>query len=141
MSRDDGAATPAVHLRLALAPGIAFGPGKADLLERIRDTGSIAAAGRVLHMSYRRAWALVEELNASFGEALVDASKGGSGGGGARLTRRGEDVLRRYRAMQAATLAAIAGDLAALRRRVTDARTGRRRAAAGGQRRRPAGRA
>ena len=110
-----GAAAP-IHLRVTLVPGIAIGPGKADLLAGIRETGSIAAAGRRLRMSYRRAWSLVDELNRAFREPLVDASKGGSGGGGARLTRRGEAVLDRYRRIHAAATAAIAADIAALRR-------------------------
>ncbi len=37
------------------------GPGKAELLEHIRETGSISAAGRAMGMSYKRAWMLVEE--------------------------------------------------------------------------------
>jgi len=106
----------AVRLRLHIAPGIAFGPGKADLLEGIRDTGSIAAAGRRMRMSYKRAWQLVDELNRLFDKPLVAASKGGSGGGGAMLTRTGEDVLARYRRMHAASCKAIAKDLVALRR-------------------------
>ena len=64
------------RLRVVLGPGIALGPGKADLLEAIADTGSISAAGRQLKMSYRRAWLLVEELNGSFQSALVAADKG-----------------------------------------------------------------
>lgn len=108
----------ALHLRAVLAPGIAIGPGKADLLEGIRETGSIAAAGRAMRMSYKRAWQLVEELNGSFREPLVEASKGGAGGGGARLTRAGEDVLARYTRMQTDAVAAVAVDLAALRRHV-----------------------
>ncbi|MFC4819269.1 winged helix-turn-helix domain-containing protein [Dokdonella ginsengisoli] len=107
-----------LHLRVTLAPGVAFGPGKADLLAGIRDTGSIAAAGRAMRMSYKRAWQLVEELNASFREPLVEASKGGPGGGGARLTRTGEDVLARYLRMHEAATAAVARDMAALRRHV-----------------------
>jgi molybdate transport system regulatory protein len=107
-----------LHLRVTLAPGVAFGPGKADLLAGIRDTGSIAAAGRAMRMSYKRAWQLVEELNASFREPLVEASKGGPGGGGARLTRTGEDVLARYSRMHEAATAAVARDVAALRRHV-----------------------
>lgn len=105
-----------IHLRAMLAPGVAFGPGKADLLESIRETGSIAAAGRRMRMSYKRAWQLVEELNRSFREPLVEASKGGSGGGGARLTRTGEDVLARYTRMREAATEAVAADLSALRR-------------------------
>lgn len=102
---------PLVRLRLRLAPGIDLGPGKADLLEGILETGSISAAGRRMRMSYKRAWQLVDELNALFDEPLVAASTGGSGGGGASLTKRGNDVLLRYRRMHAACVAAVAADL------------------------------
>ncbi len=90
---------------------LSLGPGKADLLERIRETGSIAAAGRRMRMSYKRAWQLVDELNGLFDVPLVAASQGGSGGGGASLTRRGADVLARYRRMHAACCAAVVADL------------------------------
>jgi molybdate transport system regulatory protein len=100
-----------VRLRLRLAPGIDLGPGKADLLEGIHETGSISAAGRRMRMSYKRAWQLVDELNGLFDAPLVAASTGGSGGGGASLTKRGRDVLVRYRRMHAACVAAVAGDL------------------------------
>lgn len=106
----------AVRLRVQIAPGVAFGPGKADLLDGIRETGSIAAAGRRMRMSYKRAWQLVEELNGLFDAPLVEASKGGPGGGGATLTRAGEDALARYRRMHAACCKAVAVDLAALRK-------------------------
>jgi len=91
-----------------------FGPGKAELLERIRDTGSIAAAGRAMAMSYKRAWSLVEELNALFREPLVDAVRGGPQGGGARLTAAGARALGHYRALEAAAAAAAAGPALAL---------------------------
>jgi molybdate transport system regulatory protein len=107
----------AVRLRFVLGPDAILGPGKADLLEGIRETGSISAAGRRMRMSYKRAWQLVDELNKLFDGVLVEASKGGSGGGGAVLTRLGEDVLARYRRMHAACCEAVATDLAALRRR------------------------
>jgi molybdate transport system regulatory protein len=102
------------RLRLVLAPGIAIGPGKADLLAAIAETGSISAAGRRLKMSYRRAWLLVEELNTSFKMPLVAAGKGGAHGGGARLTETGAAVLRRFRSIEAKTAKAIARDLGAL---------------------------
>jgi molybdate transport system regulatory protein len=95
---------------------IALGPGKADLLEGIRETGSIAAAGRRMGMSYKRAWLLVETMHDCFAKPLVETAKGGKSGGGARLTPFGEEVLARYRHMQAATGRAIAGDLSALKR-------------------------
>jgi molybdate transport system regulatory protein len=105
---------PGARLRVVLGPGVALGPGKADLLEAIAATGSISAAGRKLKMSYRRAWLLVEELNGSFQSALVAADKGGAHGGGARLTELGTQVLRHFRSMERKTQKAIAADLSAL---------------------------
>ncbi|WP_349371745.1 winged helix-turn-helix domain-containing protein [Salinarimonas sp.] len=102
-------------LRIKLDPDIAVGPGKADLLEGIRDTGSIAAAGRRLGMSYKRAWMLVETMNRCFEAPLVETSRGGREQGGAVLTADGERVLALYRRMQAATERAVAEDMAAMR--------------------------
>ncbi len=104
------------RLRIVLGRDIAIGPGKADLLEVIRETGSIAAAGRRLGISYKRAWLLVDTMNSCFSKPVVEAMKGGKTGGGARLTPIGEDVLARYRRMQSATGRAVAHDLAALKR-------------------------
>ena len=106
--------TTGARLRVVLGPGIALGPGKADLLEAIAETGSISAAGRQLKMSYRRAWLLVEELNGSFQSTLVAAGKGGAHGGGARLTDLGARVLKHFRSMERKTHKAIAADLSAL---------------------------
>lgn len=106
----------ALTLRLALGEGVALGPGKADLLAGIRDAGSIAAAGRRMGMSYQRAHDLVAALNADFREPLVATAMGGTGGGGARLTPLGEEVLRAYREAEAAAEAAVADRLAWLRR-------------------------
>jgi molybdate transport system regulatory protein len=109
-------AGPVARLRIVLGGDIALGPGKADLMEGIRDSGSIAAAGRRMGMSYKQAWLLIETMNACFAKPLVAAVKGGKRGGGARLTPLGEDVLRRFRRMQASSSRAIAKDLAALKR-------------------------
>lgn len=87
-------------LRLLYGNNIAMGPGKAELLERIVTTGSISAAGRAMDMSYRRAWLLVNEMNLCFKEPLVETSKGGQHGGGARLTPFGEKILAKYRIME-----------------------------------------
>ena len=107
---------PAVaHLRLRLSTDCSIGPGKARLLETIAETGSIAAAGRSLKMSYKRAWGLVEEMNHSFREPLVMSARGGSSGGGACLTPAGAAVLASYRRVEERTEAAVAGEIAALR--------------------------
>lgn len=102
------------RLRLMLGGEIALGPGKADLLEGVRDTGSIAAAGRRLNMSYKRAWLLVDTMNRCFVAPLVSAGSGGKAGGGAALTPLGEEVLARFRHMEAAAARACAADLKAL---------------------------
>ena len=107
---------PVPRLRVVLGHDIAVGPGKADLLEGIRETGSIAAAGRRMGMSYKQAWLLIDTMNRCFTKPLVEAAKGGKSGGGAHLTALGEDVLARYRRMQGATERVIADDLAALKR-------------------------
>jgi molybdate transport system regulatory protein len=107
---------PVARLRIILGDAIAVGPGKADLLAGIRETGSIAAAGRRMGLSYKRAWLLVETMNSCFSKPLVAAAKGGKAGGGAQLTPFGLEVLARYRHMQKASDKAIAKDLAALKR-------------------------
>ena len=91
-----------------------LGPGKADLLERIRDTGSIAAAGRQMNMSYKRAWMLVEAMNATFRDPLVNSTRGGPNGGGARLTEAGQTVLAQYRSLQATVASTGATQIATL---------------------------
>jgi molybdate transport system regulatory protein len=98
----------ALNLRLFHGAAIAIGPGKADLLDAIAATGSISAAARTMGLSYRRAWLLVETMNAAFAAPLVVASRGGGGGGGAVLTDDGMAVLGDFRAMTAAAGTAAA---------------------------------
>ncbi|AHM04669.1 DNA-binding protein domain protein of ModE [Roseibacterium elongatum DSM 19469] len=106
---------PNPRLRLRLVIGAArFGPGKADLLEAIRDTGSIAAAGRRLGMSYKRAWSLVEEMNDAWRAPLVACVRGGAQGGGAALTGQGAQVLSLYRRLEHRAALAGADEIAAL---------------------------
>ncbi|HEY5090298.1 MAG TPA: LysR family transcriptional regulator [Polyangia bacterium] len=103
-----------LHLRVVLGDTVAIGPGKAELLAAIAETGSIAAAGRRMGMSYKRAWSLAEEMNAMFAAPLVEAAKGGPGGGGAALTPLGARVLGAYRRLQDAASVAGENDLAEL---------------------------
>lgn len=103
-----------LKIQVVCGDGFAMGPGKADLLAAIMREGSIAAAGRAMGMSYRRAWLLVDEMNRSFASPLVAALPGGGAGRGARLTPLGEAVLADYRALEA-DLAPLAGSPAAAR--------------------------
>lgn len=109
---------PSLSLRIDLEPGGRIGPGKVALLEAIAAHGSISAAGRALGMSYRRAWDLVEDLNTIFGSPVAARQIGGRNGGGATLTPLGEDLVRRFRAVERAALAAVQGDVDALQAEV-----------------------
>ena len=103
-------------LRVMFGPEIAMGPGKAELLAAIAETGSITASARRLGMSYRRAWLLVDTMNRCFREPVVASATGGTGGGGAQMTAFGRRVLARYRAMQARVDRALDPELAAFSR-------------------------
>ncbi len=114
------AATPQPRVRLQIKQGTALGPGKAALLEALERTGSISAAGRELDMSYRRAWLLIHSVNQAYKQPLVEASKGGAGGGGAQLTPLGREVLSIYRRMERKALRAIQPDLDVLQKLLHD---------------------
>lgn len=102
---------PFISLRVALGPETLLGPGKADLLAGIAETGSIAAAGRRMGMSYKRAWYLIDTLNGYFREPLVTSTKGGRSGGGAALTDTGRAVLDLYLRLQRSAATAVAADV------------------------------
>jgi molybdate transport system regulatory protein len=103
-----------VRLHIHLDGEHSLGPGKIQLLEGVREHGSISAAARALEMAYRHAWELIDDLNQGLGRAVVETASGGAAGGGARLTPFGEEVVRRFRTMEAKTESAIAADLRAL---------------------------
>jgi molybdate transport system regulatory protein len=105
-----------VLLRLYLSDDRPLGPGKVQVLELIRDSGSISEAARGMNMSYRAAWLLVHSMNTLFRTPVVHTTLGGRGGGSATLTDFGADVIRRYRSMESATRRAIKKDLNVLER-------------------------
>jgi molybdate transport system regulatory protein len=98
-------------LRVLGRRAAALGPGKAELIERIHQTGSISAAARAMGMSYRRAWQLVEALNADFREPVISTAVGGRQGGGASATPYGRRLAARFRVMEDKASAAVAADL------------------------------
>ena len=75
---------------------VIMGEGRAQLLKSISELGSIAAAARAIHMSYRTAWHLVDSMNSAFSKPLVETSSGGRGGGKAKLTPFGYLVLQEF---------------------------------------------
>lgn len=104
------------RFRITLKKEIAFGPGKAELLRLVAETGSIGEAARCMKMSYMRAWSLIQTINRCFKEPLVLATHGGEGGGGAELTEAGHKVAALYQRMEKAGLRATTAHWNQLRR-------------------------
>jgi molybdate transport system regulatory protein len=73
-----------------------FGPGRAELLELIEESGSIAQAAKEMGMSYKKAWAMVDEMNSRGKKPYVVRYKGGENGGGAELTETGKKAVTAY---------------------------------------------
>jgi molybdate transport system regulatory protein len=91
---------PRPRIRIVFGAHEMIGPGKAELLEQIVRCGSIAAAGREMGMSYKRAWQMIGALNAMFHAPRVESTRGGPGVGGAELTETGRTVLHHYRTFE-----------------------------------------
>ena len=106
-----------LKLTLILNSGARIGPGKSELLQSVRETGSIAAAARAMGMDYKRAWLLIDSLNRAFEAPVVERIAGGPRGGGASLTAFGEELLACFHRLQDAAANLAADDLDALERR------------------------
>ena len=119
-----------IRLRILFEPGgPPLGPGKIDLLEQIAAGGSLAHAAAELGMSYRRAWALLQELAEMFGQPAALTTKGGAKGGGAKLTPFASRLIAAYRAVERTALDAVSEEFAfAVRARVTRKKKRSRRA-------------
>ena len=101
-------------MRITSGDTISVGPGKISLLEAIRNTRSITAAAKSIGMSYRRAWILIDELNASLKKPAVRSAKGGEHGGGSELTEVGDALVGLYRHIEQRAATACAADVKAL---------------------------
>jgi molybdate transport system regulatory protein len=91
-----------------------IGHGRVQLLELIGQHGSIAKAAKAMDMSYKRAWYLMDEFNSMFADPLIERQHGGRGGGAAKLTPFGADLVRQYRDMEAKALTVFSKPLASI---------------------------
>lgn len=89
-------------IRLHLRGDLSFGPGKAELMEKIRELGSLQEAAAAMEMSYSKAWKLVKSLNQGFRDPIVILHRGGKHQGGAELTEEGAKLLALYQKAVAA---------------------------------------
>src|ERR1700730_4790034 len=114
MQKSSARSLPALSVRIDLDSEGRIGPGKIQLLENIRELGSISAAGRAMDMSYKRAWDLVDEINRICRQAAGERETGGKNGGGAVLTPFGVSLVSRYRKIERDAATAVRKELAAL---------------------------
>lgn len=87
-----------------------FGPGVCELLERIRETGSIQAAAARMELSYTKAWKILNRAEQEMGTSLITRVSGGRNGGSSTLTPAGEEAVKEFREMEG-KLAAYADEL------------------------------
>jgi molybdate transport system regulatory protein len=87
-------------LWLESADGHFFGPGPVELLERIAETGSINMAAKEMNMSYKKAWALVNTLNAQTSAPVVIPQVGGKKGGGSTITAEAMELIKYHRLLR-----------------------------------------
>ena len=73
-----------------------FGDGKWRLLKSIDSEGSLRAASRLLHISYRKAWGDLKKAQRCLNIPLVEKQRGGIEGGRTSLTEQGEKWLKAY---------------------------------------------
>ena len=99
------------QVRILFGSVYPLGPGKASLIEAVGRIGSISAAARELGMSYRRAWQLINATNKCFRQPLVKTATGGRGGGGAKVTPFGEEVLRQFRNIESKAISSVEQDI------------------------------
>lgn len=109
-----------LSLRIYLPSGLRLGPGKIALLEAVEEAGSIAGAARLLDMSYKRAWDLIEDLNASLKEPAISTMQGGNHGGGSKLTQSGKLLVEHYRKFEQESYGAGRSSLRAIGRLMSE---------------------
>lgn len=76
--------------------GRVFGKGPMDILNGIKEYGSLSEAARQLHMSYNKAFTLIKDIEKRLGHQLIVTHKGGAGGGYSSLTNDAEMLIQRY---------------------------------------------
>ena len=79
----------------ALSEALGHAPSdkRLEVLRRVAETGSISQAARDAGISYKAAWQAIDTLGNLSGQTLVERTVGGSGGGGARITVQGLQLL------------------------------------------------
>lgn len=120
--------SPEIRFRIDFYDRCSIGVGKVRLLEAIERSGSLSQAARDIGMSYRRAWLLIDSMNAEFDTPVISATVGGAGGGGAKLTSFGRELIGAYRSLESRLAVLTAEHMGRI---AAHARNRRNRSAAG----------
>jgi molybdate transport system regulatory protein len=86
----------AAELVVSLEGQTLAGTRRIALLAQIAEAGSIARAAQAVGLSYKGAWDAIEQMSNLAGAPLVERRVGGPGGGQARLTDRGAELVRNF---------------------------------------------
>ena len=81
---------------ISTAEGKLMGKGRIELMEKIKQFGSIRQAALAMQMSYRQPWQLIDDMNSKAKTSLVVSSRGGKGGGNAVVTPEGEQLIKLF---------------------------------------------
>ena len=73
-----------------------IGKGRAELLHKIKELGSLSEVARSMGMAYSHAWSEIKEIEDVVGGPVIVTSRGGKDGGSSCLTKLGEDILKQF---------------------------------------------
>ncbi len=75
---------------------IIMGEGRKEILETIDKTGSINQTAKIMKMSYKAVWGKIKASEKYLNEDIVHADRKT----GTRLSERGRELLRKYKALK-----------------------------------------
>ena len=75
---------------------IIIGKGRAEILEKVDNLGSINQAAKAMKMSYKGVWSKIKATEKHLNQKIVHADRKE----GSRLTRQGKDLLKRYKLLE-----------------------------------------
>ena len=71
----------------------AFGPGVAELMHHVEETGLLSEACRCMGMAYSKGWRIMKHAEEDLGFPLMEGSRGGSRGGSDQCLPRKERIF------------------------------------------------
>jgi molybdate transport system regulatory protein len=73
-----------------------IGKGRAELLKKVKELGSLSEVAKSMNMAYSHAWSEIKEIEEVVGSPIIKTSRGGNNRGGSCLTEFGEEILKLF---------------------------------------------